>query len=96
MLNSKDDKHYYLAFSDWDAVHAWQKTAGQGRQIMMLRFDDFANMLQKNQEASGLVLNPGENSLRLESALIQSVKKQKRCHAADAKRTSGSADSSWR
>ncbi|WP_430661793.1 SseB family protein, partial [Gemmiger formicilis] len=37
---------------------------------MMLRFDDFANMLQKNQEASGLVLNPGENSLRLESALI--------------------------
>lgn len=77
MLNSKDDKHYYLAFSDWDAVHAWQKTAGQGRQIMMLRFDDFANMLQKNQEASGLVLNPGENSLRLESALIQSVKKQK-------------------
>lgn len=44
---------------------------------MMLRFDDFANMLQKNQEASGLVLNPGENSLRLEAPLIASVKKQK-------------------
>lgn len=78
MINSKEGKHYYLAFSDWDAVHEWQKTAtNQGRQIMMLRFDDFASMLQKNQEASGLVLNPGENSLRLEAPLIASVKKQK-------------------
>lgn len=78
MLNTKDGKHYYLAFSDWDAVHEWQKTAAaQGRQIMMLRFDDFANMLQKNKEASGIILNPGENSLRLEAPLIESVKKQK-------------------
>lgn len=78
MLNTKDGKHYYLAFSDWDAVHEWQKTAAaQGRQIMMLRFDDFANMLLKNKEASGIILNPGENSLRLEAPLIESVKKQK-------------------
>lgn len=77
MLNSNEGKHYYMAFSDWDAAHDWQKKAGQGRQIMALRFDDFANMLQKNTEASGLVLNPGENSLRLETPLIQSVKKQK-------------------
>lgn len=78
MLNTKEGKHYYLAFSDWDAVHEWQKTAAaQGRQIMMLRFDDFANMLQKNKEASGIILNPGENSLRLEAPLIESVKKQK-------------------
>lgn len=78
MINSKEGKHYYLAFSDWDAVHEWQnKVPQQGRQIMMLRFDDFANMLQKNKEASGLVLNPGEDSLRLEAPLIESVKKQK-------------------
>lgn len=78
MINSKDGKHYYLAFSDWEAVREWQKTAaGQGRQIMMLHFDDFANMMQKNKEASGLVVNPGENSLRLEAPLIESVKKQK-------------------
>ena len=44
---------------------------------MMLRFDDFANMLLKNKEASGIILNPGENSLRLETPLIESVKKQK-------------------
>lgn len=77
MLNSKEGKHYYLAFSDWEAVHEWQGKAKQSGQIMMLRFDDFANMLQKNKEASGLILNPGENSLRLEAPLIESVKKQK-------------------
>ena len=43
----------------------------------MLRFDDFANMVSKNPDASGMVINPGENSLRLEKPLIESVKKQK-------------------
>lgn len=77
MLNNKEGKHYYMAFSDWDAVRDWQKHTAQKCQIMVVRFDDFANMLQKNQEASGMVINPGENSLRLESPLIESVKKQK-------------------
>ncbi len=77
MLNSKEGKHYYMAFSDWEAVRAWQKQATQKCQIMVVRFDDFANMLQKNKESSGLILNPGETSLRLEAPLIESVKKQK-------------------
>lgn len=79
MVNSKEGKHYYMAFSDWDAVHDWQRKSGQkvGQQILMLHFDDFANMMQKNQEASGLVVNPANDSIRLESPLIQSVKKQK-------------------
>lgn len=77
MLNSKEGKHYYMAFTDWDAVRDWQQKASQKCQIMVVRFDDFANMLQKNPEPSGLVLNPGENSLRLEKPLIESVKKQK-------------------
>ena len=79
MINSPEGKHYYLAFSDWDAVREWQtkQPEQRGRQVIVLRFDDFANMLAKNAEASGLVLNPGDNSLRLERPLIESVKKQK-------------------
>ena len=34
-------------------------------------------MIAKNAEASGLVINPGDNSLRLERPLIESVKKTK-------------------
>lgn len=77
MVNSPEGKHYYLGFSDWDAVHEWQKNPEQSRQVIMLRFDDFANMVAKNPEAAGMVINPGENSLRLERPLIESVKKQR-------------------
>ena len=47
------------------------------QQIVLLRFDDYANMIAKNEAACGLVINPGDNSLRLERPLIESVKKQK-------------------
>lgn len=77
LVSSKEGKRYYVAFTDWDAARVWQKQTKQGKQIVMLRFDDFAGMLQKNHDASGLVLNPGDNSLRLEASLIESVKKQK-------------------
>lgn len=78
MVNSPEEKHYYLGFSDWDAVHEWQaKQPRAAQQIILLRFDDYANMIAKNPDASGLVLNPGDNSLRLERPLIESVKKQK-------------------
>ena len=78
MVTSPEGKRYYLGFSDWDAVHEWQKAQPKAaQQIILLRFDDYANMIAKNAEASGLVINPGDNSLRLERPLIESVKKQK-------------------
>lgn len=78
MVTSPEGKHYYLGFSDWDAAHEWQaKQAKAAQQIVLLRFDDYANMIAKNEAACGLVINPGDNSLRLERPLIESVKKQK-------------------
>ena len=59
-------------------MHEWQKAQPKAaQQIILLRFDDYANMIAKNAEASGLVINPGDNSLRLERPLIESVKKTK-------------------
>ena len=78
MVTSPEGKRYYLGFSDWDAVHEWQKAQPKAaQQIILLRFDDYANMIAKNAEASGLVINPGDNSLRQERPLIESVKKTK-------------------
>ena len=78
MVTSPEGKHYYLGFSDWDAAHEWQaKQAKAAQQIVLLRFDDYANMIARNEAACGLVINPGDNSLRLERPLIESVKKQK-------------------
>ncbi|MCO7110179.1 SseB family protein [Gemmiger formicilis] len=78
MVTSPEGKRYYLGFSDWDAVHEWQKAQPKAaQQIILLRFDDYANMIAKNAEASGLVINPGDNSLRLERPLIESVKRRR-------------------
>ena len=61
MVTSPEGKRYYLGFSDWDAVHEWQKAQPKAaQQIILLRFDDY-----------------GDNSLRLERPLIESVKKTK-------------------
>lgn len=79
MFNTKEGKHYHLAFSDWDAVHDWQKNPGQAKyqQIMLMGFDAIINILQKNEDASGLVINPGLHSLRLEKPMLLAIKKQK-------------------
>lgn len=79
LINTKDGKAYHLAFSDWDAVHEWQRNGDNKKyqQIMLMSFDSILGILEKNDTASGLVVNPGAHSLRLERPLLLSVKKQK-------------------
>ena len=39
MVTSPEGKRYYLGFSDWDAVHEWQKQQPKAaQQIILLRF----------------------------------------------------------
>ena len=53
MVTSPEGKRYYLGFSDWDAVHEWQKAQPKAaQQIILLRFDDYANMIAKNTESA--------------------------------------------
>lgn len=79
MVNTKEGKPYHLAFSDWDSANEWQKNAAKGayRQIMLMSFDGIINVLQKNEKACGLVINPGKHTLQLQRELLLSVKKQK-------------------
>ena len=47
MVTSPEGKRYYLGFSDWDAVHEWQKAQPKAaQQIILLRLDDYANMIE--------------------------------------------------
>ena len=71
MVNSPEGKHYYLAFSDWDAVRAWKSQSGQ--QIIVLSFDDIIAMAAKNTDAS-----------RLETPLLVSLKQQRDAIKAQA------------
>lgn len=75
LLNTPEGKKYYMAFSDWEAVKSWKPEKNQ--QVLMMRLDDFANMLQRNQEAAGLVINPFTEGFRMEAPLVQAVYKRK-------------------
>ena len=42
MVTSPEGKRYYLGFSDWDAVHEWQKAQPKAaQQIILLRFEEY-------------------------------------------------------
>lgn len=83
LLGTTDKKQYFMAFTDWDELHKWRKNPAQ--QTMMLRFDDYASMIEKNPQVSGFVINPFDENLRLEREMVASLKQQKDAFAKAAK-----------
>lgn len=75
LLNTKDGKSYFMAFTDWDELHKWRKDPAQ--KTMMLRFDDLAGLLAKGQSAAGFVVNPFGDNLRFEAPMVASIMAQK-------------------
>ena len=62
LLKSGDGKSFFTAFTDAEELDKWQnKPAGQ---VMLLRFDDYARMLNGNDHVAGFVLNPFTDNLR--------------------------------
>lgn len=76
MLTSKDGKKYYMAFTDAEALKKWQRKPGV-HQTVLLRFDDYAAMMAKTPEASGIIINPFGEGLRMEAPMVAAIKKQR-------------------
>lgn len=75
LLTSNDQTRYFMAFTDWDELHKWRKTPGQ--QTMMLRFDDYARLVEGNEKVSGFVINPFSGNVRFERKNIEFIKRQR-------------------
>lgn len=75
LINTQDGKTFFMAFTDWDELRKWNKNPGQ--QTLMLRFDDYASLLAKNEKASGFVINPYTENLRFPPEMVADLKKQK-------------------
>lgn len=86
LLTDPKGKRYYMAFTDPQELKKW-KSAPKSFQSMVLRFDDFANMLEKNHEAAGLVINPFGETIRFEAPMIAALKKQKAAFAQQRAQT---------
>lgn len=85
LLKSGDGKSFFTAFTDAEELDKWQnKPAGQ---VMLLRFDDYARMLNGNDHVAGFVLNPFTDNLRFNSDMVASLLKQRNAMLEKIKQT---------
>lgn len=83
VIKSTQDKAYFPAFSCEEELRKGKFP--NASQIMLLRFDDYARMLEQNKQVSGFVVDPFGNNLRFDAPLVASVKKQRDTLVARAK-----------
>lgn len=85
LLKSGDGKSFFTAFTDAEELDKWQnKPAGQ---VMLLRFDDYARILNGNDHVAGFVLNPFTDNLRFNSDMVASLLKQRNAMLEKIKQT---------
>lgn len=75
LLSTPEKHQYFMAFTDWDELHKWRKDPAQ--QTMMLKFDDYANLIDRNEKVSGFVINPFGGNIRFERNNIALIRKQR-------------------
>lgn len=91
LITTKDGRPFFPAFTDWTEL---RKFCGpKQQQTLLLRFDDYVAMLQRNDKAHGFVINPMGLSLTLDRGTVMSLfkKKQEVLQRAQAKAAQGPA-----
>lgn len=74
LLKATDGRSFFPAFTNEAELRKWQQNTAT--QIMALRFDDYARMLQQNERVAGFVVDPFGDNLRFESKMVASIKQQ--------------------
>lgn len=74
LIGTQDGKQYFMAFTDPDELKKWNM---EPQPTVLLRFDDYARLLEQNPKAAGLVLNPYGENLRFDAKTVASLKQQK-------------------
>ena len=69
-----EGKKYLPAFTDWKSAQKWELKEGQ--RLIATNFEDYAAMVLRDQDASGFVINPFEENIRIERNVIAAIKQQ--------------------
>lgn len=69
-----EGKKYLPAFTDWKSAQKWELKEGQ--RLITAGFEDYAAMILRNSDASGFVINPFEENIRIERNVITAIKQQ--------------------
>ena len=71
---NNEGKKYLPAFTDWKSAQKWELNEGQ--RLIATNFEDYAAMVLRDQDASGFVINPFEENIRIERNVIAAIKQQ--------------------
>ena len=71
---NNEGKKYLPAFTDWKSAQKWELKEGQ--RLIATNFEDYAAMGLRDQDASGFVINPLEENIRIERTVIAAIKQQ--------------------
>lgn len=83
LLKASDGRSFFPAFTNEEEMRKW--TQSTANQVMALRFDDYARMLQQSDNVAGFVVDPFGDNLRFESKMVASIKQQHDAAVARAK-----------
>lgn len=76
LITTKDGRPFFPAFTDAEEL---RKFAGQKPvQSVVLRFDDYVSLIQRNEKACGFVVNPLGLSLTLDRKTVESLAAKKK------------------
>ncbi|QIK70358.1 enhanced serine sensitivity protein SseB [Erysipelothrix sp. HDW6C] len=75
-LTNAEGQSYLPLFTDWEEVARWQSLPNKP-ETLIVRFDDFAAMVQKNETITGVVINPFSTNFVLSRQSLDNFKRQK-------------------
>lgn len=75
-LTTQDNKIYYPCFTDWNELSK-SKPVYQSPTILVMSFDDYYSLIQRDSNLDGIVINPFGDNLLLNRKMIDHMKTQK-------------------
>lgn len=75
MVTTQEGQKFFIAFSDEPSLRQWKDA--KGKQLLFLGFNEVCALVERNEMASGLVVNPMSDNMRFPKQILSNVKKQK-------------------
>ena len=78
LISSQEGRPFFPAFTNWGEL---RKLCGpRDQQTLVLTFDDYASMLQRDSRAAGFVVDPFGDSLTLDRETVARLARQRALH----------------
>lgn len=75
LLTAPNGTRFYAAFTDKEELGKWQDMVEP--KTVLLSFDDYVALVSRNEETSGIVINPFSENLMLEQGILEHLKRKK-------------------